>query len=422
MERKALILFILFAAASTPSTASTAPEVKTELEFSSNETFTEALSNSTTEEYKNRSNLVTNLLEGVYRPKYANFLRVTVTGFRAGSIVTKTEMFFSLNQTVPSSKDISDTLLTAVANGNLSQLNIIPGSVSVNGTASTTSTATTASIPEVKTELEFSSSETFTEALSNSSTEEYKNRSKLVTNLLEAVYRPKYANFLRVTVTGFRAGSIVTKTQMFFSLNQTVPSSKDISDTLLTAVANGNLSQLNIIPGSVSVNGTASTTSASPTTSAAPTASTATTASIPEVKTELEFSSSETFTEALSNSSTEEYKNRSKLVTNLLEGVYRPKYANFLRVTVTGFRAGSIVTKLQMFFSLNQAVPSSQDIANTLFTAVANGKLSQLNIIPGSVSINGTASATASSGLKIESSLLQATCLIIMTKILTLFQ
>ncbi|XP_067258574.1 uncharacterized protein si:ch211-217k17.9 [Chanodichthys erythropterus] len=87
-------------------------------------------------------------------------------------------------------------------------------------------------------------------------------------------------------------------------------------------------------------------------------------------------------------------------------------------MNVIGFSQGSVITKTEMFFNSSQSVPSGQVVAQTLSTAIASGDVKDLNIIPNSVLVNGSVS---SSGLKIESSLLQATCLIIMSKILRLF-
>jgi len=52
-----------------------------------------------------------------------------------------------------------------------------------------------------------------------------------------------------------RRGSIITATQIVFSFNQSVPSIQEISKTLLTAAEGGSVNLLNIIPGSISVNG-----------------------------------------------------------------------------------------------------------------------------------------------------------------------
>ncbi|XP_067281147.1 uncharacterized protein [Pseudorasbora parva] len=156
---------------------------------------------------------------------------------------------------------------------------------------------------------------------------------------------------------------------------------------------------------------------------------------VPEILTDLEFHSSDTFTDALNNSESLEFKNRSKLVKDQLEAVYKPKYVNFLRVIVLGFRPGSIITKTQLVFSFNQSLPSRKEILDTLLTAADTGNVNPLNIISQTVSVNGSTFATAtpstmttpsraattSSGSKIESHLLRATCLIIMANILRYF-
>ncbi|XP_042618910.1 cell wall protein DAN4-like isoform X2 [Cyprinus carpio] len=77
--------------------------------------------------------------------------------------------------------------------------------VSTASTTSTSSRTTTAKlVTEVLTDLEFRSTDTFIDALKDSKSAEHKNRAKLVRDELEAVYRPKYANFLKVIVLGFR--------------------------------------------------------------------------------------------------------------------------------------------------------------------------------------------------------------------------
>ncbi len=71
--------------------------------------------------------------------------------------------------------------------------------------------------------------------------------------------REKKLNFLKVTLISTfiysRRGSIITSTQLAFSFNQAVPSVEEISKTLLTAVGTGDVNPLNIIPQSISVNG-----------------------------------------------------------------------------------------------------------------------------------------------------------------------
>ncbi|XP_042618919.1 uncharacterized protein LOC122145977 isoform X3 [Cyprinus carpio] len=132
--------------------------------------------------------------------------------------------------------------------------------VSTASTTSTSSRTTTAKlVTEVLTDLEFRSTDTFIDALKDSKSAEHKNRAKLVRDELEAVYRPKYANFLKVIVLGFRQGSIITSTQLVFSFNQTIPSIQESSTFLLRAVETGEVNQLNRIPQSILVNGSATT-------------------------------------------------------------------------------------------------------------------------------------------------------------------
>ncbi|XP_052400227.1 uncharacterized protein LOC127947241 [Carassius gibelio] len=226
-----------------------------------------------------------------------------------------------------------------------------------------------------------------------------------------------------------------------------VNSSSSTFDTFTTSATT-------VIP---STDSTASTHSPASTASTNVTVSTASTTStsfgktsanlISGVLTDLEFRSTDTFIDALKDVNSAEHKNRAKLVRDELEAVYRPKYANFLKVIVQGFRPGSIITSAQLVFSFNQTIPSIREISTILLRAVETGEVNQLNMIPQSILVNGSAldttvtpaaatastastltkgttstTATTTSGvLKIESSLLQATCFIIMSKILRLF-
>ena len=53
-----------------------------------------------------------------------------------------------------------------------------------------------------------------------------------------------------------------------------------------------------------------------------------------------------------------------------------------------------------MYTVCDQPVPSVQEISNTLLTAVETGDVSQLNIIAGSVSVNGSGKLYYSIDLK----------------------
>ncbi|XP_016112574.1 mucin-5AC-like [Sinocyclocheilus grahami] len=172
-----------------------------------------------------------------------------------------------------------------------------------------------------------------------------------------------------------------------------------------------------------------------PLTSTTKVPATTTTKSVPMYLTVLVYRSFDIFIIELSNQSSQAFKSRSEVVRSQLEPIYRAKYPSFIRVIVISFRPGSIITETQLVFNSTQPVPTVQEISDSLLTAVVTGGVDPLNIIPSTVSVNGSviattvaatttttaAATTASSGLKIESSLLQATWLIIMAKILHLF-
>ncbi|KTF74208.1 hypothetical protein cypCar_00047969, partial [Cyprinus carpio] len=304
---------------------------------------------------------------------------------------------------------------------------VIPTSITTESTTvstatiSTTPTATTKgpsatttkSAPVYLTDLVFRSLDNFNVELSDPNSQTFKNRAQLVISQLEPIYKAKYFSFIGVNVLLFRQGSVITETQLAFNSTQPIPTVQEISDTLFTAVINGSVNPLNITPYSISVNGST-----------------------------LVFRSLDIFIIELSNQSSQAFKSRSELVRSQviliviltacyymlqLELIYRAKYLSFISVDVLSFRPGSIITETQLVFNSTQPVPTVQEISDSLLSAVVTGGVDPLNIIPSTVSVNGSviattvAATTASSGLKIESSLLQATWLIIMAKILQFF-
>ncbi|XP_052400347.1 mucin-5AC-like [Carassius gibelio] len=323
---------------------------------------------------------------------------------------------------------------------------------------------TTKFVPVYLTDLVFRSLDIFIVELNDSNSQAFKSRAELVRSQLRPVYRAKYPSFIEVIVLRFRPGSIITETQLIFNSTQSIPTIQEISDTLFTAVIKGDVNPLNITPYSISVNGsvinmttstTASTTTTArtvmttttttttttlmtkrrPLTSTTKVPTTTTTQFIPVYLTSLVFRSFDIFIVELSDVNSQAFKSRADLVRSLLEPIFKAKYPSFIRIIVLSFRPGSIITDTELVFNATQALPTVQDIANALWTAVVTGSVDPLKIIPITVSVNGSviattaaattttiaATTTASSGLKIESSLLQATWLIFMAKILKLF-
>ncbi|XP_055062418.2 uncharacterized protein [Misgurnus anguillicaudatus] len=180
----------------------------------------------------------------------------------------------------------------------------------------------------------------------------------------------------------------------------------------------------------------ADATSKTTTTTSTPTKATTTTTAPPaQVLTSLVFSSNETFTNDLSNSSSDGFKERAKLVIDMLEPIYRRKYPAFISLTVLSFRSGSIITSTQLAFNYTQQYPTNQEVKNDLVNAAETGEANLLKIIPNSITVSSVTATTAattvsvstkpnqttSSGPRIESSFLQATFLIMMSTILRLY-
>ncbi|XP_036372352.1 mucin-5AC-like [Megalops cyprinoides] len=136
----------------TPSATTVAPGSTAVLllVFSTNETFTSALSDSNSQAFKDRVTRTKNVIEPVYKRAFASFLRLVVLRFRSGSIVTDAELVFNSSGAVPSAQVVATTLRDAVENGTVA-LPINASSISVTNPPSTTTTvaATTSGVSPV---------------------------------------------------------------------------------------------------------------------------------------------------------------------------------------------------------------------------------------------------------------------------------
>nr|XP_029529718.1 cell wall protein DAN4-like [Oncorhynchus nerka] len=106
--------------AAVAPTTTAAPNVLL-LEFSSDENFTETLSNNTSQAFRDRATTVKNAIEPVYRKVFRSFIQLVVLSFRRGSVITECRMEFGPtgNGTAPTAKLVKDVLVEAVNNGNI---------------------------------------------------------------------------------------------------------------------------------------------------------------------------------------------------------------------------------------------------------------------------------------------------------------
>nr|XP_055062418.1 uncharacterized protein si:ch211-217k17.9 [Misgurnus anguillicaudatus] len=250
------------------------------------------------------------------------------------------------------------------------------------------------------------------------------------TNVAEA-----YSSAFKST-TGNTAGPFPTLITANTSGPSTVRSSHSTTATITVTVPQTKpTTQKSATSSSTSILIAGATSKTTTTTSTPTKATTTTTAPPAQVLTSLVFSSNETFTNDLSNSSSDGFKERAKLVIDMLEPIYRRKYPAFISLTVLSFRSGSIITSTQLAFNYTQQYPTNQEVKNDLVNAAETGEANLLKIIPNSITVSSVTATTAattvsvstkpnqttSSGPRIESSFLQATFLIMMSTILRLY-
>ncbi|XP_029587882.1 mucin-17 isoform X1 [Salmo trutta] len=354
--------------------------------------------------------------------------------------------------------------------------------VTATTTPFTTSAPTTTSAPITTTvaatitlttmTVEFTSRETFTSDLSNSSSQLFQTRASLIKTQLEPFYQSAFTSFNSLTVTKFRNGSIINTMNLAFRssvLNSTkigtilINSAQKITafniDTTtikfngtggptsavltITAVAGTTITQPTGEPATVPVTGPATTTTyvaltgvpdtstgattittatpviatvvtAAPTTTTAA-ATTTSVATITLTTVSVEFTSKgETFISDLSTSSSQAFQTRASLIKTQLEPFYQSAFTSFNSLTVIQFRNGSIINTMNLAFS-SSAVPNSKEIDTVLIKAAHY--ITAFNINPTSVTVNGE--VVTSSGISSKTSLFTASCLVVLSLLLS---
>ncbi|XP_028827870.1 mucin-5AC-like isoform X2 [Denticeps clupeoides] len=115
--------------------------------------------------------------------------------------------------------------------------------------------------------------------------------------------------------------------------------------------------------------------------------------SAPQITSNVEFITNETFHPDLKNSSSAAFKTRSSLIKKELEPFFMADFSpGFICLSVRNLSNGSIVHDTDLIFTAGAALPSSSAVFNTMFKAANSGNLT-FNVI----SINGTATASSAS-------------------------
>ncbi|XP_052320501.1 mucin-5AC-like isoform X16 [Oncorhynchus keta] len=281
--------------------------------------------------------------------------------------------------------------------------------------------------------LVFRSDEVFSPDLTNTSSPLFQSLATKTIKALEPLFKAQFPNFIRLIVVGFRNGSIITDTQLEFAAanttaNATTPFADAVASTLKAAITNGSLSinisanfnitvqanpttaapttttaaPITITAAPLTITAAPTTTTAAPTTTTraattttrapttttrAPTTTTAalqtTTAAVAPTTTAapnvllLVFSSDETFTETLSNNTSQAFRDRATTIKNAIEPFYRKFFRSFIQLVVLSFRRGSVITECRMEFGPtgNGTAPTANSVKDVLVEAVNKGNI-----------------------------------------------
>ncbi|KAL0970718.1 hypothetical protein UPYG_G00246320 [Umbra pygmaea] len=307
--------------------------------------------------------------------------------------------------------------------------------------------ATTAP-PQATPVVVFSIIQVFQPAYTQSNSTEFRALALTVTAVLDVIYRTKYGTiFIRTIVLAFtpisrsRAAGDGTQAQVELVFNYTtpepVPDIVEIRDVLKDAVLNASsgsalanlsvdaLSVVVMVPAlNISTNLTAnvitttlipSTTTATKTTATTTTTTTTATAVALTTVTVVFRSLQIPFTPDLLNPSNQAFKNRALLIQSEIEPLYRSAFASFYSLTVTKFSSGSIINTMNLAFK-SSSVPTNTAIANVLIKAASH--VTGFDIDTPSVTVNDI----VNSGVSNKASLFTASCLVVLSLLLSRHQ
>ncbi|TRY99544.1 hypothetical protein DNTS_020833 [Danionella cerebrum] len=224
-----------------------------------------------------------------------------------------------------------------------------------------------------------------------------------VTSQFVVVYRQRYKNFYRMVINKFSQGSVVADTNLEFdSTNGTSPNATDVKDTLVQAVASGNLNlsvdTTNITTSAVpdsTTNGTnTTTTNTTSATTVAQVTTLSTTTVASQMNYSLTFKMTGLFVNDLSNSSSVAYGLMSTLVRSQLDG-YFGKFTGYFNSFIRGFRSGSIIVDAGLSFNSSSNTANASTLAKSMASAVRNGSFALL-IDPTSINVTDSSGYTAS--------------------------
>ncbi|KAJ7991852.1 hypothetical protein DPEC_G00288160 [Dallia pectoralis] len=384
------------------------------ISFTIQQEFVEALSNPQSQEFQTLAASTVKMCNLIFGNRYQTlFNQTTVIAFTAGgnsgfssSLVNFTkaqvELVFTVNSitSVPNSSYIVDMLRTIFS------VNLVPNSITVIVFA-----------------LQVTFVYAFSPALNDPKSSEYILLALTVTTSFNSIYSKKYGIlFIKTIVISFmpisrnRIAATDTQAQVKLVFNETaiaaataandtatLPAVNTVTDTLKEAVNNPNSTlNLTVDANSIIVKKLATDT----------TVTTATSVALTIVS--LEFKTSDTFTQDLSDSTSQGFKTRASLTKTVLEKFYKTAFQTFISLTVTKFRPGSVITTINLEFR-SSFVPNGTSIGAVLIDAAHN--ITEFTIDPTSVTVNGT--AVTSGGVSSKTSLLTASYLVVLALLLS---
>ncbi|XP_047440181.1 uncharacterized protein LOC125007401 [Mugil cephalus] len=197
-----------------------------------------------------------------------------------------------------------------------------------------------------------------------------------------------------------------------------IPPASDVVQTLVDAVNNPNIT-LNITIQANTIQVVDTNTTTNDTTTAAPTQPQSSTTPVTTTTVEavtirrLTFrSAGETFTNDLLNPSSQAFINRANLLKSNLEPFYQRAFSSFRFLTVISFSNGSIINNMDLTFR-STSVPNNTQIATVLIDASSN--ITAFNIDTNFIFVDGA----ASSGVSHKTSLITASCLVLLSWLLS---
>ncbi|XP_031693579.1 mucin-5AC isoform X2 [Oncorhynchus kisutch] len=330
-------------------TTTPSPTFVLNLVFRSDDVFSPALTNTSSPLFKSLETKTRNALEPLFKAQFPNFIRLIVEGFRNGSIITDTKLEFAAanttaNATTPFADAVATILKAAITNGSLSinisaNFNITANSMTEAPTTTTAAPLTTTSAPTTTTSAPTTSAPTTT------------TRAPTTTTSAPTTTTSAPTTTTRAPTTTTSAPTTTTSAP---TTTTSAPTTTTRAPTTTTSAPTTTTSALQTTTAAVA-----------PTTTAAPNVLL------------LEFSSDETFTETLSNNTSQAFRDRATTIKNAIEPVYRKVFRSFIQLVVLSFRRGSIITGCRMEFGLtgNGTAPTANSVKDVLVNAVNNGNI-----------------------------------------------